>query len=160
MTALMPTTTTATLADMHREPSTERLRLWQLLLVLELRALMLDLSTALTPRRQRRHELLINLPGRLAMPVPAVLIPRPASRPAPLGLRLPARERRRKTLPSPTRLLKLTLELRDPPEQPLVLAREPDRLPPQLLVLRRQRRTARQQPTKLIHRLGREHLNI
>ena len=160
MTALMPATTTPTLADMHSEPTTEPPRLGQLVLILVLDPVMLDLPATLTPRRERRVELLIDLPRRLAMTMPTVLLPRPAPRPASALLRLPARERRRLALPSPARLLELTLKLLDPGPQPLALGREPDRLPPQLLVLHRQRRAPRRQPRKLIHHLRREHLNV
>lgn len=74
MTALMPTPATATLADMHREPTTNRPRLRQLILILKLDPLLLDLPTTLTPRPQRRVELLIDLPGRPTAPMPAVLL--------------------------------------------------------------------------------------
>jgi hypothetical protein len=39
---------------MHREPPTNPPRLGQLVLILKLRALMLDLTATLTQRRQRR----------------------------------------------------------------------------------------------------------
>jgi hypothetical protein len=63
----MPATTTPTLADMHSEPTTEPPRLGQLILILVLDPVMLDLPATLTPRRERRVELLIDLPRRLAM---------------------------------------------------------------------------------------------
>ena len=55
MTPLMAAPATATLADVHSEPPADRPRLGQLLLILKVRALMLDLSTTITPRHQRRH---------------------------------------------------------------------------------------------------------
>ena len=67
---------------MHREPATERPRLGQLVLILVLDPLLHDLPTTLTPRLKRRVELLVDLPRRLAMTMPAVLIPRPTPRPA------------------------------------------------------------------------------
>ena len=160
MTALMPAPATRALPDVHSEPTTDPPRLGQLILILVLDPVLLDLTATLTPRLQWRVELLIDLPWRLAMPMATVIIPRPAPRPARVRLRLPARERRRLTLPRPTRLLQLPLKLRDPRPQPLVLAREPDRLAPQLLILRRQRRAPRRPPRKLIDRLNSEHLNV
>ncbi len=159
MTALMTAPAAATLADMHPKPATDRSGLGQLVLVLKLAALMLDLPATLTPINQQRIELLIHLPRRLAMTMLAVIIPRPASRPARRRLRLPTRERRRLALGHPPRLLQLPLKLPDPRQQPLVLPRQTDHLAPQLLVLGRQPSAPRRQPTKLIHRLGRKHLN-
>ena len=160
MTALMPATATAALADMHSEPPTDPPGLGQVVLILVLDPVFLDLAATLAPWPERRVQLLINLPRRLAMPMPAVLITRPAPRPTRLRLRLPTRERRRLTLPRPTRLLQLPLRPPGPGPQPLILGRQPDRLAPQLLILHRQRRAPRRQPRKLIHRLGREHLNL
>jgi hypothetical protein len=159
MPALMPATTTPTFADMHSKPSTDRPRLGQLVLILVLGPLVLDLPATPAPRGQGRVEFLINLPRRLTVPMRAVLIPGPAPRSTRLRLRFPAGERRRLTLPRPPRVLQLPLELPDPPAQPPILARQPGDLAPQPLVLSRQRRAPRREPTKLIHRLGREHLN-
>ena len=156
MATLMPTPAAPALADMHSKPPTDRPRLGQLLLILKLGALMVDLPATLTPRRKPRLELLIHLRGRLAMTMPAMLLPRPAPRPTRPPLRLPARERRRLTLPSPPRLLQQPLKLADPRLQLLVLGREPNGHRPQLLVLGHQRR----EPSKLIHRLNRQHLNL
>ena len=160
MAALMPASAAPALADMHSEPAADRPRLGQLVLILKLDALVHDLPATLTPRRKRRVELLIHLPRRLAMTMPAVLLARPATRPTRPPLRLPARERRRLTLPRPPRLLQLALKLPDPRPQPLVLGREPNGHRPQLLVLRHQRRAPRHEPRKLIHRLNRQHLNL
>jgi hypothetical protein len=145
---------------MHSKPTTDPPRLGQLILILVLDPVLLDLTATLTPRLQRRVELLINLPRRLAMPVPTMLIPRPAPRPTRALLRLPARERRRLTLPRPPRLLQLPLKLRDPRPQPPILTRQPNRLGPQLLVLGRKRLASRDKPAKLAPRLDREHLNL
>jgi hypothetical protein len=138
---------------MHREPAAHHPRLGQLVLILKLDTILDDLPATPTPRFQRRVELLINLPRRLTMTVLAVIITRPAPGPASLLLGLSAGERRRLALPRPTRLLKLPLKLRDPGQQPPVLRRQPDRLTPQQLVLRRQ-------PSALIHQLGWEHHNL
>ena len=113
MPALLAASATGTLADVHREPAAQSPRLGQLVLILVLGPLMLDLAATLAPRRQRRVELLIDFPGRLTVPMPAVLIPATTTRPARLGLRLPARERRRLTLGRPARLLQLALQLPD-----------------------------------------------
>jgi hypothetical protein len=115
---------------MHAKPPTHRTRIRQLILVLILDALLDDLPTAFAPRNQRRVELLINSSGRLPMPMPAVLLARPTTQPPLRLVGLPARERRRLTLPRPTRLLQLTLELRDPVTQPLILSRQTSRLHP------------------------------
>jgi hypothetical protein len=72
--ALMSATTTPALSDMHSEPPTNRPRLGQLVLILVLGPLVLDLPATLAPRGQRRVEFLINLPGRLTVTMPAVLI--------------------------------------------------------------------------------------
>jgi hypothetical protein len=160
MTALMPPPATAARSDMHSEPATHTPRLGQLVLILELDPVLLDLPTTLTPRQKRRVELLINLARGLAMPMPTVIITRPTPRPARVLLRLPTRERRRLTLPRPTRLLQLSLQLHDPGPKPLVLARQPECLPPQLLVLHRQRGAPRNKPSNLTPCPGREHLNL
>lgn len=159
MTALVAATTTGTFADVHREPPSDRPRLGQLILVLVLDPLLLDLPATLTPRRQRRVELLVDLLRRLAMTMPAVPLSRPAARTDRSRLRRPARERRRLTLGSPPRLLKLALQLPDPGPQPLVLAREPHELVPQLVVLSRQRRAPRLQLLTLVYRPRRQLLN-
>jgi hypothetical protein len=90
--------------------------------------------------------------------MPAVLLPRPAPRPTRTLLRLATRERRRLTLPRAPRLLQLPLKLLNLQAQPLILAREPDRLAPQLLVLRRQRRAPRHPTRQLINSPDREQL--
>jgi hypothetical protein len=64
---------TRTFADMDSEPATDRPRLGQLVLILKLDPLLLDLPTTPTPRPERRDELLIHLPRRLAMTMLAVL---------------------------------------------------------------------------------------
>jgi hypothetical protein len=74
VTALMPTPATPALPDMHSEPPADRPRLGQLVLILVLGPVVLDLPTALTSRPERRVELRIDLPQRLAMPMPTVLI--------------------------------------------------------------------------------------
>ena len=155
----MATPAPPALADMHREPPPDRLRLGQLVLELVLNPVLHDLPATLTPARKRCITLLINLPRRLAMTMPTVLLPRAPPRPPRSRLRLPARERRRLTLARPPRLLQGPLELPDPSPQPLILARQPKDLVPQMLVLNRQRRAQRLQPPTLIHRLGRKHLN-
>ena len=160
MTALMPTPAAAALADMHSEPSTDPPRLGQLVLILILSVVVLDLPATLAPRLQRRLQLLIHFRGRLAMPMPAVVLPRPTPRPARLFLRGPTRERRRLTLRRAPRLLQQALQLPNSRPQPLVLARHPSQLRPQRIVLRRQRRTQLPQPSDVILRLGREHLNL
>jgi hypothetical protein len=121
---------------------------------------MLDLPATLTPRQQRRVELLIDLSRRLAVTMPSVLVTAPTTRPARIAGRLPTRERRRLTLPRPPGLLQLALELPDPRPQPLVLPHKTHHLGPQMLVLVRKQRAPRRQPTKLIHRLRREDLNV
>ena len=160
MMALMPAPATAALPDMHSEPPTHPPRLGQLVLILVLDPVFLDLPATLAPRPERRVELLINLPRRLAMTMPTVITTRPAPRPASVLLRLPTRERRRLALPRPTRLLQQPLKLPNPGLQPLVLARQPNRLSPQQLVLRRQRLAPRDKPAKPVLCLGREHLNL
>jgi hypothetical protein len=92
VTALMPAPAAPALADVHREPATDRPRHRQLVLILGRGPLVLDLATTLTPRREWRVQLLVDLPGRLPVPMLAVLLPRPASRPARSGLRLPPRD--------------------------------------------------------------------
>ena len=82
MTALMPAPAAAALADMHREPATQPPRLGKLILILVLDPLLLDLPATLTPRDKRRVQLLIDLPRRLTMTMPAVIITRPPTRPA------------------------------------------------------------------------------
>lgn len=159
MTSLMATPTAAALADMHPKPPADRPGLGQLVLILKLDPLVLDLPATLTTTDQRRVELLIHLPGRLMMRMPAMLLPGTTPRPPRLRLRFPARERRCLTLARPPRLFQLALQLPDPRAKSLVLARQPADLAPQLLVLSRQRRAPRRQPPKLIHTLGRKHLN-
>ena len=100
MAALMAPSTTRARPDMHAKPPTHRSRIRQLILVLILDPLLDDLPTALAPRNQRRVELLINSSARLSMPMPAVLLARPTTRPPLRLLGLPARERRRLTLPA------------------------------------------------------------
>ena len=105
VTALMPAPAAAALADMHSEPAAQPPRLGQLVLILVLGPLLLDLPAALAPRRMRRVELLINLLWRLTMTMPPVLLTRPTTGPTRTPRTLPARERRRLTLPSTPRLL-------------------------------------------------------
>ena len=128
----MATPAPPALADMHREPPPDRLRLGNCP----------GTGTQsgpprsprhLTPARKRCITLLINLPRRLAMTMPTVLLPRAPPRPPRSRLRLPARERRRLTLARPPRLLQGPLELPDPSPQPLILARQPKDLVPQML---------------------------
>ena len=90
MAALMPTSAATTLPDMHREPAAYPPRLGQLVLILVLGARVTDLPAALTPRLTRSIELLINLPGRLTMSMPAVLATRPTTRTTRIPRRLPA----------------------------------------------------------------------
>src|SRR5205823_6313523 len=68
--ALMAAPTTGALADMHREATTDRPWLGQLVLILVLDPLLQDLPTALAPLTKRRVELLINLPRRLTVTMP------------------------------------------------------------------------------------------
>ena len=114
MTALMAAPTTPALADMHSEPTTHPPRLGQLVLILILAAHMIDLPAALTPRSKRRVELLIDPFWRLAVTIATVLITRPTTGPSRALGRLPARERRRLTLPCAPRLPQLTFQLADP----------------------------------------------
>jgi hypothetical protein len=149
MTTLMAAPTAAALPDVHPKASPDRSRLGKFILVLKLAADVLDLPATLTPWGQRRVELLIHHSRRLAVTVPAVIIPRPPTRPTPGRVRLPTRERRRLTLPRSPRLLQLPLKRPNPSVQPLVLPRQPNYLGPKLLILERQRRATRPQPTKL-----------
>jgi hypothetical protein len=89
VTALMPTTAAATLADVHREPAMDGPRHRQLVLILVLGPLVLDLAATLTPRCEWRVELLIHLARRLTVPVLAVFLLRPAPRPARNGFGSP-----------------------------------------------------------------------
>ena len=72
MTALMAAPTAAALADVHSEPATNRARLGQFVLILQLRPFVLDLPATLAPRSERRVELLTDLPKRLPVSMPAV----------------------------------------------------------------------------------------
>jgi hypothetical protein len=113
---------------------------------------MLDLPTTLAPRSQQRVEFLIHLLGRLAMRMLAMLLPGAAPRPAWPRHRLPGRERRRPTLPRPPRFLQLPLKLHQPRRSRSFSPTKRVSSEPQLLVLSRP-------APKLIHRLGRQHLN-
>ena len=125
MPALMTTPATAALADMHREPAAHPPRLRQLILILELDPLLEDLPATLTPIPKQRLVLLINLPRRLTVTMPAVITTRPPPRPTRSLGRLPTRERRRLTLGSTARLLQLALQQLHTPRQPLVLHKQP-----------------------------------
>ena len=115
----------AALADMHGEPAAHPPRLRQLILILELDPLLEDLPATLTPIPKQRLVLLINLPRRLTVTMPAVITTRPPARPARSLGSLPARERRGLPLGRAARLLQLALQPLYPTLQPLVLHKQP-----------------------------------
>jgi hypothetical protein len=123
MATLVTAPTSTALADMHREAAAHPPRLGQLVLILVLNPLLLDLSATRATIDQRRLELLIDLPRRLTVTMPAVLITRPPTRPTRIPARLSTRKRRRLTLPRTPRLLQIALKLPDPRMQPLVLTK-------------------------------------
>jgi hypothetical protein len=99
---------------MHSEPTTQPPRFGQLVLILVLDPLLADLTATLTPIHKRCIEFLIDLPRRLAVTMPPLLLARPPTRTARTARRVPARERGRLTLGRTPRLLQLALELRNP----------------------------------------------